>query len=117
MRSVRSVSPYESDDVEKNRSMPTKPKNLYRPRSEGFLHHYESSAHGSETSPSIDGRQFSNSTVSSLSFGNSGSENWETYGDDSENESEDTGAAYYRQKSKSNYGQGVSLVSNEEECF
>lgn len=111
-RSIRSISPeiqqYRtySDGVEEELSS-TPRVGTYRPKSMHELGY--SSSRGSQTS--VDSRQFSASTVSTVSCvsspGNSGSENWETYGDDDSEYGDDTEldlrTAYYRDRLKHTY--------------
>lgn len=101
-RSIRSVSPAESanyetypgtDDEDDHAQHNTPKQNMYPPASIGFK-----KTSSSYTEPQ---RNFSVSTVNS-DMPTSGSENWETYGDDSEPESEaDPRAAYYKAKQSS----------------
>lgn len=121
--SIRSVSPYGSDapsyrsyNGHDDSNSPTSDTRAtpraksYRPNMKNFME-YESSVRGSQTS--VDSRQFSSSTMSTISSASTpeggGSENWEVYGEDSDGEQQP--AAYYRPKNRGAYGSNGSSSS------
>lgn len=127
-RSIRSVSPYGSESHystysdsrdEDRRNTPR--ANTYRPNPKRYLE-YDSSARGSQTSRS-DTRDFSSSSASTISSldtpGNSGSENWETFGAESEygdDADPNPREEYYRQKVHNGYVQekSIGLVRDDD---
>ena len=127
-RSIRSVSPYGSESHystysesrdEDRRNTPR--ANTYRPNPKRYLE-YDPSARGSQTSRS-DTRDFSSSSASTISSldtpGNSGSENWETFGAESEygdDADPNPREEYYRQKVHNGYVQekSIGLVRDDD---
>ena len=121
-RSIRSVSPFENEsptyrtygdasDHEETRSVPR--GGTYRPHSKknNYMGGYDTSTIRASQTSTVDSRQFSASTLSSTSSistpENGGeSENWETFGEESEygDDTElDPRAAYYRERARDAY--------------
>jgi len=141
-RSIRSVSPFENEastyraygdasDHDESRSVPR--GGTYRPSSKNnYMGGYDTSTIRASQTSTVDSRQFSASTLSSTSSistpdGGGGSENWETFGAESEygDDTElDPRASYYRERARDAYEgsvksayegsvKSVGLVSND----
>lgn len=126
-RSIRSVSPFNESptyrtygdvsDHEETRSVPR--GGTYRPNSKNnYMGGYDTSTIRASQTSTVDSRQFSASTLSSSSSistpdGGAGSENWETFGEESEygDDTElDPRAAYYRERARDAYEGSVKSV-------